>query len=189
MKHTEKTKKLISKNNAKYWLGKKIPEEIIKKGVITRSKMKYKPRDEKARKNMKKAWVKMKKQGFKPSMLGRKHSEETKKKMSLARIGKDIGKYRGEKSPAWKGGVTPINQIIRTSTEYKQWRKAVFEKDNYVCKLCGQRGGKLCAHHIKPFSIFIELRFDIQNGNTLCKECHKKTDTYAGKLRKKYGKN
>lgn len=38
MKHTEKTKKLISKNNAKYWLGKKIPEEIIKKGVITRSK-------------------------------------------------------------------------------------------------------------------------------------------------------
>ena len=49
-------------------------------------------------------------------------------------------------------------------------------------------GGKLNADHIKPFSLFPELRFDLNNGRTLCVECHKKTDTYCEKIYK-YKKN
>ena len=84
----------------------------------------------------------------------------------------------GEKSHSWKGGLTSINMVIRISPEYKLWRKSIFERDNYTCIWCGQRGGILHADHIKPFSLYPELRFAIDNGRTLCKECHEKTNTY-----------
>lgn len=65
-----------------------------------------------------------------------------------------------------KGGVTSINKIIRESAEYKLWRKSVFERDNFTCIWCFQKGGNLNADHIKPFALFPELRFAIDNGRT-----------------------
>lgn len=80
----------------------------------------------------------------------------------------------GENSFNWKGGVTPENERIRHSKEYKEWRISVFERDKYSCVNCGDnRGGNLNADHIKPFSLFPELRLDVNNGRTLCIECHK----------------
>ncbi len=103
---------------------------------------------------------------------------ETRKKMADA--------HRGDKAWAWKGGVTPLNSLLRSSLEYKLWRKSVFERDGYSCVFGGkEHGNKLHADHIKPFSLFPELRFAIDNGRTLCVDCHRKTDTYAGKLTKK----
>lgn len=98
-----------------------------------------------------------------------------------------ISKTRGEKSHFWKGGVTPINIAIRMSAEYKRWRKAVYERDGYKCLSCGKVGGQLNADHIKPFSVFPELRFDVDNGRTLCVPCHRKTETFGvGAWRKQY---
>ena len=54
----------------------------------------------------------------------------------------------------------------------KRWRKKVFERDNFTCRKCEKVGGKLNAHHINPFSTHPELRFDIENGLTLCHSCH-----------------
>lgn len=120
---------------------------------------------------------------------GKHRSEEVKKKLSehfkLVYQGKNNPRYgiRGEFSPRWKGGITPINKIIRGSLEYRLWRTAVFKRDNYTCIWCGDnRGGNLEADHIKPFAYYPELRFAIDNGRTLCHECHKTTDTYGGKL-------
>ncbi|MES2287158.1 MAG: HNH endonuclease [Bacteroidota bacterium] len=105
--------------------------------------------------------------------------------------GKPNFKIRGEKSHLWRGGITPINHAIRTSLEYKLWHRACFERDNYTCIWCGLKfikgiTGKVILHvdHIKPFALYPELRFAIDNGRTLCIDCHKKTDTYGYKFNK-----
>lgn len=93
---------------------------------------------------------------------------------------------RGENCNFWRGGTTKENAKIRSSLEYRQWRKAVFERDNYTCVECGDKSKKnhrviLRADHIKPFAFYPELRFDINNGRTLCDPCHKKTPTFGKK--------
>ena len=88
---------------------------------------------------------------------------------------------RGEKHYLWKGGVTPINKVIRKSVEYKLWRKAVFARDEYTCIWCGIKDKTIKADHIKPFALYPELRFAIDNGRTLCDKCHKTTDTYGNR--------
>ena len=134
---------------------------------------------------------------FGGNMLGKKHTKEAKEKMRQAKLKNPTrywldkklpldhnrklqkGKSKLKFPPNWRGGITPINEKIRKSIEYKLWRKSVFERDDYTCVWCGQKGGKLNADHIKPFAYFPELRFAIDNGRTLCIDCHKKTDTYG----------
>lgn len=111
-------------------------------------------------------------------------SPETKLKMSLKKKGIKVPKLQGSLCHFWKGGITPINKSIRTSLEYRLWRESVYIRDNYICQICKKRGGKLQADHIKPFSKYPELRFDINNGRTLCIECHRKTETYGSKVLK-----
>lgn len=61
----------------------------------------------------------------------------------------------------------------RNTVEYRVWRTKVFERDDYTCQDCEQRGGELNAHHIKPFAKYKDLRFEVSNGVTLCIDCHK----------------
>jgi hypothetical protein len=127
---------------------------------------------------------------------GKKLNDETKEKISLSLIGNDRAKGNkfnlseeqkehlskikiGENNPAWKGGITPENTKIRNSKKYSDWRISVFERDAYTCQHCHVIGGKLQADHIKPFALYPEERFSVENGRTLCVECHKKTDTYG----------
>ncbi len=108
---------------------------------------------------------------------GFKHSEETKGKMRNSQRKRIDNK--GPNSHWWKGGISNIHERIRTTPEYKLWRKSVFERDKYTCVWCKQKGGQLNADHIKPFCDYPELRFAIDNGRTLCIECHRKTDTWG----------
>lgn len=88
---------------------------------------------------------------------------------------------KGEQHHNWKGGISGEAKRIRQSTEYKNWRLAVFQRDRFTCVMCGHRsqyrkGKTKCdirADHIKPFHLFPELRLDVTNGRTLCVECDK----------------
>lgn len=126
---------------------------------------------------------------------GRIKSPETRLKLSLANKGRPshnkgkpmseeqkikIGNAnRGEKSVCWRGGITHWRKKIYHSKEYKDWRKAVFERDNYTCVWCGITKVELHADHIKPFGLYPELRTVLNNGRTLCVPCHRKTDTWG----------
>lgn len=92
--------------------------------------------------------------------------------------------YAGKNSPRWLGGLTSERQKIYNSLEYKNWRKAVFKRDNYTCQFCGKSNCYIQAHHIKSFSRHLELRFDINNGVTICYKCHLKTKNYGGRARR-----
>jgi len=95
-------------------------------------------------------------------------------KISNAKIGMPHFNQRGENHGLWKGGVTPKNKRLRRSLEYIIWRRAIFRRDSWTCQKCGVRGGKINCHHIFNFSDFPNLRTSIQNGTTLCKNCHRK---------------
>lgn len=65
------------------------------------------------------------------------------------------------------------------SKQMCDWRKTIFERDNYTCQICGQRsskGGRLVlnAHHLESFVDNIKKRFNMKNGLTVCYPCHKK---------------
>ena len=99
-------------------------------------------------------------------MKGKKHSPETRYKMSIA--------HKGSKSYLWKGGISKKNRKIRMGIEFRLWREAVFARDNYTCQKCQKKGIYLHPHHILNFAKYPELRFAIDNGITFCRECHKK---------------
>jgi 5-methylcytosine-specific restriction endonuclease McrA len=98
--------------------------------------------------------------------------------------GRKCPQLGGANHHLWRGGVTPENEKIRHSQKYYQWRDAVYKRDDYTCQECGDRGGRLQADHVKPFAFFPELRFDVNNGRTLCKRCHEKTPTFGHKARR-----
>lgn len=124
--------------------------------------------------------------GERNPFYGKTHSKETKYKMSILAM----GKYMGEKSGMWKGGITPEKRRFYCSWNYSNWRKQIFERDNYTCQICGSnKGGTLQAHHILPRQTFPKLSLNISNGITVCKNCHKqlkgKEMLYAQTLMKK----
>lgn len=64
------------------------------------------------------------------------------------------------------------NYEARRSIEYKKWKKAVLKRDSNKCRICGQTKN-LVAHHIVPFSEDTSLRYSVDNGMTLCQNCHR----------------
>jgi anti-repressor protein len=66
-----------------------------------------------------------------------------------------------------------LNPKSRNTAAYRKWKKEVFEKDLYTCQRCGYSGKDVEPHHIIPWSKSVKKRFDVDNGETLCKKCHK----------------
>ena len=131
-----------------------------------------------------------KERGIGKSNKGRKmtkeHKEACRRRLLKNPLKYWLGKKREgmtkEKNWRWQGGITPGNQKIRDSEEYKKWRLRIFFRDDFACKKCNVKKNSIQAHHIESFAKNEKLRFEEFNGITLCKECHKK-------FHKKYGLN
>lgn len=113
--------------------------------------------------------------------LGHPTSRATAVAISAAKIGKPIPSLRGSNNSNWKGGITPVYKAIRSSLEAVEWRRTIFKRDDYTCTACGKRGGMLHADHIKRFADYPTLRWVLENGRTLCVDCHRKTPTYGAR--------
>ena len=109
------------------------------------------------------------------AMRNKLHNEKTKNLIKIS----NTGKHSKELNSNWKGGVTPLNQLLRVSSKHKIWRELIFIRDNFTCQnlncpFCGNKmGGELHPHHIKSFSKYPKLRFRVDNGITLCADFHR----------------
>lgn len=107
------------------------------------------------------------------STKGIPRTDELKKKISLAKTGIKIPKLQGKNHFRWIEDRTKLCRISkqgeRRTSAYFFWRKSVWERDNYKCKIGNKDcNGKIEAHHILGWKEHIELRYDINNGITLC---------------------
>lgn len=150
-----------------------------------------------------------------PYNYGKRLPEAQRRKMSNIRIlrglskGKNNPMYgkKGKDSPAWKGGISSLQKMIRALPEYSQWRRQIFIRDNWTCQNCGQRcSGCLVAHHdIKSFTellaeflqeynqfspyddkdtlVRLAMKYrpfwELDNGITQCEKCHKLTEDFG----------
>ena len=173
-------------------------ESIKKMSEVHRGRVGW-HHSEEARKKM--SIIAIEKGRLPPNRKGIKLTEEHKTKLRKAHEGKkinenqrralEVGRNRiitdeerrkrskgrkGALSSLWKGGVSKQNRTerenIMSTLEYRIWRRKVYERDGYTCQDCGKRGGKLNAHHVKSFSLYPELRLNVNNGKTLCEPCH-----------------
>lgn len=111
----------------------------------------------------------------------RGHSPATRAKISQVQREANL---RGPAHPNWRGGKRTERREAMARWEYREWRTAVFQRDDFTCCFCGKRGGYLEADHIKPWSLFPQLRYAVSNGRTLCRPCHQATDTFGAKALK-----
>ncbi len=109
----------------------------------------------------------------KQKLRDKRASEKTKLKMSKAQI----KRYDRMGRKKHKRHIHACND-----KKYKQWRSDVFQRDSWTCQTCGKKECYLESHHIKSWAKYLQLRYDITNGVTLCRECHKLTR--KGRVRK-----
>lgn len=99
------------------------------------------------------------------------------KKQSLETIKKRFKNYKGENHYRWRENRTLIKDAYgsreRRSSIYKDWRRRICNRDNWKCKINNKDcSGRLEVHHILGFTEYPELKYDINNGITLCKFHH-----------------
>ncbi len=117
----------------------------------------------------------------KPSpMKGKHHKPESLKKMSESKMGQNSGpdhyRYISDRSKLNKTN-------IRGDSGYTEWRKQVWLRDNFTCKIANPNcQGRLEAHHILGWKEYPELRYEINNGITLCHAHHPHKRDDAAKL-------
>ncbi|MFA5460078.1 MAG: HNH endonuclease, partial [Candidatus Paceibacterota bacterium] len=184
----------IGKANKKIWLNKsKEEKEIFSKKMREIALLKkYSPPSRKGMKATLKTKLKISKsrKGKKRPPLSKewkqKISETLKYKYKIGEIKTVITKEQIEKSRTthikrYKNYIykTKEKKRLRKGVKWKRWREAVFKRDNYTCQSCKIKGGILEPHHIKSWAKYPKLRFKVNNGLTLCHNCHKLTKNYG----------
>ena len=119
----------------------------------------------------------------KPYYKKRTCSKKCKNQLSHINRGKHHWNYKSDNPPS--------AQRQRLWAKTKEWRKSILEIENYTCRKCKQRGGRLVAHHIYAWATYPNKRFDIDNGACLCHACHRELHSLYGQkksIHKEYEK-
>ena len=100
-------------------------------------------------------------------------------------------RYRGEGHPNYRSDLTKAErESNRDIHGYSTWQIEVKKRDNFVCQCCGdKRGRNLVSHHLDGWDNFRDKRLDVDNGVTLCEDCHKDFHGkygYGGNTKKQY---
>jgi len=178
----EKNKKRRRAWNA----GKKWSREVIEKIKVSKASISLETRKKMSESAKKRGIPRSTVEAAKKANTGKIHTPEHIEKCASKRRGIPNHNQRGSKHPNWRGGITKESMRVRNSIDSKIWRESVFKRDDYTCQHCGARGVKLNADHIKPFSLYPDLRFNIDNGCALCEPCHRLTPTFAGRIKSNY---
>lgn len=88
--------------------------------------------------------------------------------------------HHKENHPKWIPNREKIKS--RARPEMVEWRNFIFSRDKFTCQHCNTVGGKLHAHHKAPYSLFPKLKWEKENGVTLCEPCHKETHKTLAEL-------
>jgi hypothetical protein len=163
----KKISESVKKNPSRFWLGKKRPSFSDE----CRSKMSK-------------------------SHKGMKHTQEELLKMSMSQV--------GFKNHQWKGGITKLYRRVRNSKFYRKWRNGILKINGRICMFCKTTDGLIDVDHypityssiIKKFKLenpemnnddlYIKIisspdMWDVNNCRVLCRNCHKKTESYGYK--------
>ena len=81
--------------------------------------------------------------------------------------------YLGKNHPNYNPNIPDEERFNRRGNDHKLWSRQVLSQNDYTCQICSQHGGNLNAHHLNGWNAFPEQRFDLDNGVTLCVDCHK----------------
>jgi len=94
--------------------------------------------------------------------LGKKQSAETRLKRSIA--------LSGNKNPNWIEDKTKLKVSDKhNNARYVHWMKSVIARDKGLCRMANKDCcGILEIHHILSFRKYPELRYELNNGITLC---------------------
>jgi 5-methylcytosine-specific restriction endonuclease McrA len=81
---------------------------------------------------------------------------------------------RGELHPGWKSSRSQKDRLYRRQyPEYYAWRNRIFERDSFICRVCGiSRSDQMVAHHLYSYAKYKDLQLNVNNGITLCSDCH-----------------
>lgn len=115
------------------------------------------------------------------SIVAKRNWESVSYRAKMSRVGKEHPNYVKENRTAYKEKCR-----LRKTIEWKNWRETIFIRDNYTCQECDIVGGRLEPHHIIPIRVNLETIFEIKNGITLCRPCHKKTMWKESNFEEKY---
>ena len=132
---------------------------------------------------------------FRNTVRGKKQQREKSRKFwdnlsvqerRLVGFGSNFNSFKRKRNGNWRGGITPLNHLIRNCNFYYEWRKKIKQRDRGVCQGCFKMRKENEIHHIKQFFIIREENniktlqdalkckelWDVNNGATLCKKCH-----------------
>lgn len=112
------------------------------------------------------------------SNVGKKHKftgRPSRKGVSTWNKGLE-GYMAGEKNGRWIADRSLLKKTSRQSgSAYTFWRNQVYSRDVYKCKILNKDcKGEIEAHHILRWHDYPELRYEVNNGITLCHKHHPK---------------